>query len=197
MENGLGSRRKSLCRYTTIDDLTRDYSIDKISAYSLYPERCITGNSPTLYGISETFGKNMAVTWLTALLAAWQETVSFDKMSPWESVDLAKIIIAKHGNLKVSEIALFLSNLRGGFYGRWCYGKIQPDKIMECLRNKYLPFRTDVKEEVYKREEAKETGSTAISYEEYCRLKGKRSENIERAVTGGGKKEGNIEMELW
>lgn len=101
-----------------------------------------------------------------------------DKMDDAVMADLCQQIAAEHGGLTMLEFVLFCSRYRSKRYGDF-YGTVSPSHILAALNEFEREKRDDAgrayeREEQQRRErEAEESRKNAITWEEYCRLKGK------------------------
>ena len=149
--------------------------VQRLHAAHLVPDRCVTGDAPVLSELSRDYGHNGTVAWLIRLLSEWQEAMPVQgKMNTFQLHSLAENIARRYYYLRASEVMLFLARLAGGDYVVKWYGQINPDVIMEALRDYYLPerdtiiYRMETEETLRKASEP----SDGITWEEYCRRHG-------------------------
>lgn len=123
----------------TADETARlmaDYAPRKQAAYSHHPERCVTGHAPTLWDVRRTYGGNVALVWTMAQVGDFANmAMTREERKPDENIveQLAGMIIARYGYLKLSEVMLFFARLKYGDYGR-LYGCVNPIDILAALR---------------------------------------------------------------
>lgn len=139
--------------------------------------------SPTLCVVGEAYpsdnGKSAVIIFLqTHLTMVCTYACTKDKMDDAVMADLCQQIAAEHGGLTMLEFVLFCSRYRSKRYGDF-YGTVSPSHILAALNEFEREKRDDAgrayeREEQQRRErEAEESRKNAITWEEYCRLKGK------------------------
>lgn len=111
--------------------LLEKYNPQQMRTLALHPMRCYRGNTPTLQKVAKEYGIGVTVSWLSVQL--------MDTARLWGSADrieadvltaTAESILATYPRLNMAEIALFLTRLRGGAYGKVAYGRLTPDHIV-------------------------------------------------------------------
>lgn len=148
------------------------------------PERSYFGNVPTLARLNIAYGDGTAKMWLLPQLSNLEEYCGCkDKMTNTMKFDLAGIIVAEWGYLKVSELLLFFHKFKAGCYGRF-YGNVDPMVITCALRE----FVSDRREAYHRhdaeleRQRREEQSKKAVTRQEYERLK-RSSNGKEKAIT--------------
>lgn len=89
--------------------------------------------SPTLTVIEKSYGDGSAMIWLCQQLAEFNEFCGKkEKMDDWQIEQLARGIVTRYGQLKASEIMLFLYQYKMGKWGP-LYGTVDPQEFMVVL----------------------------------------------------------------
>lgn len=111
-----------------------------------------------------------------AVVCAYADTKA--KMDADVLADLCQQIAAEHCGLTMIEFVLFCNRFRSKRYGDF-YGSVSPSHILAAL-NKFEDEKRFDQGEAYGRElaarlarEAEEREQKAVTWEEYCRMKGK------------------------
>jgi len=100
--------------------------------------------SPTLMVVEKAYGDGSAMIWLSKQLAEFNEFCGKkEKMDDWQIEQLARGIVTRFSQLKVSEIMLFLYQYKMGKWGP-LYGTIDPQEFTAVLEKKFLPWRATV-----------------------------------------------------
>lgn len=137
--------------------------------------RAYTGMAPTLATVVAGYGQETAVVWICIEL----EDINLfacvkEKLPVKRQKDLANLIIAEYGYLRVSELLLFFHRLKCGHYGRF-YGSVDALFITQSLLQFISERQTDLARIEEMREKQKQTASTTysncISYAEYLAWK--------------------------
>lgn len=164
-------------QYPSVMEFGAAFSPDKMDKFSNYPSRCLFGKAPTLIELNLSYQDTASVQWLIAQLSVFQEQLNIpNKMTSFQLDACAQTISERFGYLKTTEIMLFLSRLKGGLYNVDWFGSVNPDKIVKALLDHFIPYRNNL---YYKREKAEQERKEkemreepAITWEEYCKLKG-------------------------
>lgn len=140
-----------------------------------WPERCVSGNAPTLGAVGRDYGEQVALDWLTIELNDYQNFVGV-KEEGKASLDvvreLSRMVFRRYRYLKLSELLLFFQRLKYGDYGEM-YGYVDAVRVLRALRS-FMTDRNAIVErlEQEERERKQERESRdAISYEEHLRMK--------------------------
>lgn len=163
-----------LCKaYPTLKDLALVYNPNNSPKFAQYPSRCITGTAPTLVDLNNAYGSTSHIQWLIAQLATFQEGINTpNKMTPQQLSMLAQTMATDFFFLKLSEVMLFLARLAGGSYDVDFHGYVSPDAIIDALKNRFMPYRASVLEDMYKRDreekEREEAEKGSMTWEEFC-----------------------------
>lgn len=131
------------------------FSPSETPRFSAYPTRCLMGSAPSLVELNISYGPTSAIVWMIAHLQVFQEGINVpNKMTPAQLEHCAQMIAENFHYLKTTEIMLFLGRLTGGSYSIDWHGYITPDKIVNALREKFMPYRNDLfhKHELQQRE---------------------------------------------
>lgn len=100
--------------------------------------------SPTLTVIDKAYFDGAAMIWLCKQLADFNEFCGKkEKMDDWQIEQLARGIVANFGQLKASEIMLFLYQYKMGQWGP-LYGTIDPQDFMVILTQRFMPWRARI-----------------------------------------------------
>src|SRR5574344_1650890 len=143
---------------TEAEKLMMTYHPGNQIAFSKYPERCVTGKSPTLIEINDY--QNFCC------------IKEDSKMDDNVVNELSSMIIANLFYLKLTEVMLFFQRLKCGIYGE-IYGCIEPSRIMRALRT-FINERSIILDNYDKKkmeEEFKEYKKNAMTREEWEKMK--------------------------
>lgn len=139
-------------------------------------ERAYLGTAPQLSVVSRGYGKDTAIVWLCLQL----ENINLfagvkEKMTVGRQKELAGLLLAEYGHLKVSELLLFFHRLKCGRYGRF-YGSVDALFISSSLLQFVDERRQElarIREQQTKEQTQPTVSPTAITYAEYLALKEK------------------------
>ena len=139
-----------------------------------YPERCISGNAPTLIALKKMYGEELPIDWLKLEINDFLNYVGVkedNKLVPEKINELSELILARFYYLKLSELLLFFCKLKYGDYGE-VYGYVDPMRILKALKS-FVEYRNTIisrleQEEYFKRLE--EESKNAVSYSEYLMM---------------------------
>lgn len=140
-----------------------------------YPERCVSGNAPTLAVVNRDYGELVAVDWLTIELNDYQNFIGVkeeNKATLDVVCELSRMILGRYYFLKLSELMLFFLKLKYGDYGEM-YGCIDAVRILRALRS-FVSERNiiiDRLEQAEREKKREEERKNAISHEEYIERK--------------------------
>lgn len=160
------------------------YHPDNIEKFASRPGRCLFGTSPTLTDLRIAYGGRGDMQWLIVQLSTWQEKMNVPtKMTAWQVESCAQSITEAYGHLKASEIALFLARLLGGAYTVDWYGSVSPDKILQALREQFMPWRNNqfyIREKRMEEQRRDESigNPNNITYEQWLKEKQERGEEV-------------------
>lgn len=107
-------------------------------------EDCIMGNYPTLAQINNSpdYPAGTAQTWVTTQLTNYSEFCGVKgKLTGDALADCANRIVKNYYYLKLSEVMLFFSMLKDGYFISEFYGSVDPSKILRALRTDFLAYR--------------------------------------------------------
>lgn len=100
--------------------------------------------SPTLTVIEKSYGDGSATIWLCKHLADFNEFCGKrEKMDDWQIEQLARGIVTSLGQLKASEIMLFIYQYKMGQWGP-LYGTVDPQEFMAILTKRFMPWRAGI-----------------------------------------------------
>lgn len=127
----------------------------------------------TLRQINEKAGaKGLAESMIIAYVKDFADYCNFNEPVTTEQFQsIAQLIMQKWGNIKATELMVFMSHLKSGQYGAF-YGKFDPLRFMAYLRQ-FVKWRNDKSAEYFQSDEQerrKKEMQGAISIEEYFRL---------------------------
>ncbi len=165
-----------LSAYPTVEQflISAVYNPDGQTTLCRNVNDCWFGDHPTLILLDNTYEKDVAEAWLVPQLVNISEYAgSKDKLTKEQVTECAFVIRNNYGYLKVSELMLFFHRFKAGQYGDF-YGAVSPLTITSALRM-FMSDRVVAIErmEQEKREiEYEEQKKGAISFEEYCRMRG-------------------------
>ena len=104
-------------------------------------DRALFGKAPMLCTIDAAYGEGSATQWLIPQLYNMCVAVGVKtKLDDVQLIQLAEMIRSEFGNLKVSEVMLFLWRYKAGHYGE-LYGAVDPVRIMRALRGRFSDER--------------------------------------------------------
>lgn len=174
--------RKIRRQWPTLKDFAGVFSPQETRRFAQYPDRCITGDAPTLTDIKLSYGRTAHKQWLIAQLAMFQEGLNVDnKMTARQMEACADVIATDFHYLKATEIMLFLYKLQGGAYNTDWFGTISTDKIVRALQYGFLPRRNGLlrlkSDEEAELREREERNKPHMTREEYERIKRGREDN--------------------
>ena len=145
-------------------------------------EKAITAKAPTFHDVSNFWGEKATSIWLRLHIA---ETFAFlgiyDCASKYQIQQTADLILSHeiYGQLTLSEFLCFLNRFKQGRYGKiYQSNRPNPQEFLMCLQ----PFWNELSYERGKQEEKERikknfedrNSSQNVTYEEYCRMKGKQ-----------------------
>lgn len=114
--------------------------------FAVNPERCVSGISPSLKLLCDTYGYNKICLWIAGIIGNINLMSLGDnpekKMNSAQIVDCAESIVSNYSALKAAEIMLFLSRVKAGKYGKF-YGVIDGMAICNFL-NDYCEERKEL-----------------------------------------------------
>jgi len=144
-------------KHPQLTDLCYAYHPDNAVKFSHYPTRCITGEAPTLIDVNLAYHSTASIIWLIAQLTSLQEQLNVpNKMTVYQIDACAQNITERFGYLKLSELMLFFARLKGGMYNVDWHGYITPDKVVNALREHFIPYRNDLLHKIEKDRRDKE-----------------------------------------
>ncbi len=124
--------------------------------------------------LDEAYQKPVGEAWLIPQLANISEYAGTkDKLTKAQIKECAFVIRTTYGYLKVSEFMLFCHRFKAGFYGDF-FGAVSPLTITTALRQ-FMNDRAvaiDHHEQEKREVKLQEEKKSAVSYEEYCRMRG-------------------------
>jgi len=144
-------------------------------------EKAITAKAPTFHDVSNFWGEKAILFWLRFHIA---ETFAFigiyDSSSKYQVQQTADLILSHeiYGQLTLSEFLCFLNRFKQGRYGKiYQSNRPNPQEFLMCLQ----PFWNELSYERGKQEERERIkrlsedrkSSQNVTYEEYCKMRGK------------------------
>ena len=164
-------------RYGNYQNFCNTFSYGLMNKVANAPLRACGGTAPSLVRLDTTYGNGAAQTWLYDILQATFAVlgVNEDKFSKEQILDLACTISSQYRNLKVTEMMLFLARFKAGKYGRFYGGDSYALVITEALEKFYYGERVNILKQVEEKEweeKQKEMMKNAITFEEYRRRQG-------------------------
>ncbi len=148
------------------------YSPDRQAFFSQFPERCVTGDSPTLSEMARLYGANEAEAWVEIQVRDISEfSGARDKMRIPQITETARVICSAYYFMKLSEVTLFFFQLKGGTYGKF-YGSVDPMTITQALKSfaKYRSALLDRHERQERQRKGEQSRQGCCTREEYDRM---------------------------
>ena len=138
-----------LNRFSDIEAFSKAYGPERQEYFNDNMKSVIAGSvAPTLTVMGLAYGKVPAKQWLMGQLAEFNEFCGKkEKMDDWQIEQLAGSIISRCGQLKATEIMVFLYRYKSGKYGP-LYGTVDPVDFMVNLTDKFLPWRAKIAEQI-------------------------------------------------
>ncbi len=170
-----GLKRKATLPDVTTNkqQLLQGYSVRNAMTLTENAERCIFGNAPTLWQANNAYGRGTAEELLVYHLADLGEYTGVrDKMTTNQIRQMAELIAADYGYVKISEFMLFCRRMKAGRYGSF-YGVVDPMVIMSALRTFILERNDMISEHEQQKEQERQEKAMrgCVSYEEYLKTK--------------------------
>lgn len=139
------------------------------------PTKCIMADVPTLANVRAEYGEQVARDWLIIQLNDYQNFLGIkeeNKACLNTIKELAAMIVNRYFYLKLSELLLFMQQLKYGDYTEM-YGVFDATKILKAIKRFLEERGVIIDREVAKRqrEELESYQANAVSYEEYLRMK--------------------------
>ena len=134
---------------------------------------CIFGNVPTLWAANNIYGKGTAEEWLVYQFSDLSEFAGVSKkINSQQLLQMAQLMVADFGYLKMTEVMLFIRHFKVGRYGTF-YGNVDPLVIMDSVR-KFLVERNDTIDAHYSELEIKKANADicnekCVSYQDYLK----------------------------
>lgn len=129
------------------------------------------GNFPTIADIRVIYGRNAAETWLMIQLSDLNNYVGVQrKMNERQLEELARMLVAEHYHLKLTEFMLFMRYFKSGKFGEF-YGAVDPIVITAALP-KFMKERNAIidkaeADDYRQRLEASSRSADHMTYEEW------------------------------
>lgn len=175
------STPKTLSNFPTFHDFSVRFSPDNWEGSFRQPTKCLTCAAPTLTDINLAYGNGRSIAWLMAHLQVFQERLNVpNKMSAFEIETCAQTIHDHYHHLKTTELMLFFARLLGGMYPVDWHGYVTTTKVVSALREHFMPWRNNLLYQIERNEREKherESKTNTMSWEEYCRLEGKKGDD--------------------
>lgn len=162
------------------------------------PTLCVVGDYPTLTDIKLSYGDNASAAWLVPQLVNLSEYCGCkEKLQGKPLEECAHIISMEYGHLKISELMLFFYWFKAGKFGKF-YGSVDPLVITTSLRE-FMKERALLIEryELERKQRAdEEARKNKITWEEFCRERGREGEIHPLALKPEEKKEKSEEIDV-
>ena len=139
-------------------------------------DECFFGDYPTLSQL-KCYGSNTPQMWLIPQLQNLSEYCGVkEKLTETQLCELSFIIATEYHYFKISELMLFFFRFKSARYGRF-YGMIDPLIITTALRDFATERTAEYAHKAQRDRERKEQEdrNNSMSWEEYCRLHGKKT----------------------
>lgn len=121
-------------RFGDSESFLKKVSPSTQTSFASHPDNAVIGDYPTLTDLKQAYGKNFAAIWLVAQIDNLTLFTGAKNITEQQHEELAKIIAAEYGYLKVTELLLFFYYFKTGRYGRF-YGSVDPMVITCALRD--------------------------------------------------------------
>jgi hypothetical protein len=121
-------------RFGDAESFLKKVSPSTQTDFAAHPDNAVMGDYPTLIDLKQAYGKNFAAIWLVAQIDNLTLFTGAKNITEQQHEELAKIIAAEYGYLKVTELLLFFYYFKTGRYGRF-YGSVDPMVITCALRD--------------------------------------------------------------
>lgn len=167
------SLKKENGKCNNIKEIMLKYNPDEQLPIVSSPQNAVLGQHPTLAHLKQ-INPNAAAAWLIPQISNLSEYCGArDKITDYQIKQLADIISHDYPWLKVSELMLFFHRFKAAKYGRF-YGTVDPLIITEALRSFLLERAEiiDAYEQKEREKRDKESRAKAVTWEEYCAMKG-------------------------
>lgn len=133
-------------KYGDLDRFLAMVSPQAQPAFARRPEVAVRGEYPTLQEISECYGRDFDVEWLTVQICDMSTFTGAKNMDENQQEVLARTIAAEYPGLKVTELLLFFHRFKTGRYGRF-YGNVDPMVVTTALHD-FVSERNDLRDAV-------------------------------------------------
>jgi hypothetical protein len=135
------ARDKLRNSHTNLASFIAAVNPDLQTRYGSLTSKSFDNDAPSLNVLDAAYGENAGAMWLMPQLFAIGEYAGVrEKMDEVQTMELAKVIRAKYGFLKVTELLYFFCNLKAGKYGKF-YGVVDPMVITEALGGPFMEER--------------------------------------------------------
>lgn len=121
-------------RFGDSESFLKKVSPSTQTSFASHPDNAVMGDYPTLIDLKQAYGKNFAAIWLVPQIDNLTLFTGAKNITEQQHEELAKIIAAEYGYLKVTELLLFFHRFKAGHYGRF-YGSFDPMVITCALRD--------------------------------------------------------------
>lgn len=125
-----------------------------IATYANYPDRCISGQAPTLHVMEQAYGHETANAWLMLSLEYINKAVGVQSKMSSEQIEIVAQSLLNNEDfqaLKVTDVMLFVNQFVSGKYGHF-YGAVDAQVIGESLY-KYIAWRRQRLAQILKQEQ--------------------------------------------
>lgn len=171
-------------RYGSGENFAKTFNPDLQRVCAANVERAFSGDAPSIAMLLNTYTEKQVRVWILAQLENLNTFAGTkNKMEPPQMLMLSDVILTEYYYLKASELLLFFFQFKAGKYGE-LYGSVDPLRVSSALiefdayRRSEL-FRIDNKRKAEQRKISDvEKEKTAITIQQYRRLKFKRSKKV-------------------
>lgn len=146
---------------------------DAQTSFASKPDKAVMGDYPTLRDIDVAYGKGFASMWLVPQIDNLARYTGAKNLTEVQQEELARVIAADCRHLKITELLLFFYRFKTGRYGRF-YGTVDP-MVITCALREFVNERNIMIDKFIQEErerKAEEEKKPAVTWEEYCEMKG-------------------------
>lgn len=164
-----------ICRFETPANLLASFNPQMQVQYTLDKRRAYMGKAPVLGVVGKAFSTGTAKSWVIVQLWDLAEFCGCKtKMTERQMDELAQIICAEYGYMKLTELMDFFRRFKTGEYGKF-YGAVDP-MVITCALQEFRRDRAQIIDR-FRRDDEEERKRNDPEYIEFVR-KQRRWEKI-------------------
>ena len=164
-------------RFGDSESFLKKVSPSTQTSFASHPNNAVIGDYPTLLDLKQAYGKNFAAIWLVPQIDNLTLFTGAKNITEQQHEELAKIIAAEYGYLKVTELLLFFHRFKAGHYGRF-YGSVDP-MVITCALHDFIKERNifidQYEREKKEREDESKPKLPTMTHEEWLEYKKQHS----------------------